>query len=154
METHNIADSPQFMPPFPSPQQDSVSAAAARGLGWSEPPFEGIDRRVVRRFLDFHNADPGIYEKFKQYAEVMRQTGKRGYGARSIIERIRWDYDIASTTDAFKINNECPPLFARMLMHENPSFREFFSTRHMKSVRKLSSEDIERGGSLAEYEEH
>jgi hypothetical protein len=59
----------------------------------------------------------------------MRQSGRRKYSARTIFEVMRWDYDVKTNSDEFKISNDFIPIYVRLLVNEDESYRSFFSLK-------------------------
>lgn len=107
--------------------------------------FDDIDKNLLSRFKDYHINNPHVYQKFRDLAFKMRETGKRKYSAWTIINQIRWDHDLNTVGDAFQINNDFIALYARLLIYRHPEFANFFELRGMKAVgRKLSGEEKER----------
>lgn len=103
-----------------------------------------MDKQLLQRFLNYHEANPHVYKRFLELAIEMRMTGKKKYSSWFIINRIRWDFDISTKGDVFKINNDFIALYARMVMWNYPDLKGFFSLRGLKPVRKKSLEQIAR----------
>jgi hypothetical protein len=75
----------------------------------------------------------------------MRRTGRKKYSAWTIINKIRWDRDIRTDGDVFKINNDFIALYARKLIDEDSRFDGFFELRRMKPKnRKMSWVESDR----------
>lgn len=91
--------------------------------------FEDINPRIVQQFLDFHRDNPRVFELFKRFTNEARRAGRAHYGIKSIAERIRWHVSIETKGDDFKINNNFSSCYARMLIADDPSLKEFFETR-------------------------
>jgi hypothetical protein len=103
------------------------------------------DPKLVKKFYEYHRANPHIFDDFKRLAGEMRKTGRSRYGAWVIVQRIRWDRDMASVGDVFRINNDYIALYARLLVYEDPSYVGFFEMRAMKpSGRRTSREENKR----------
>jgi hypothetical protein len=97
----------------------------------SEPPARPT---IQERFETFHAAHPEVYLFFKRFASEMRAAGRQRYGAKSIMERIRWHIAL-TTKDAqgFKLNNVFTSRYVRLLLAEEPAFLGFFETRKLKA---------------------
>ncbi len=93
------------------------------------------DKDLVARFTKYHERHPEVWDSFKRYASEMRATGRKRYSAWAIINRIRWDHDMAKTEE-FKISNDYIALYSRVAIHLEPSLDGFFVTRPMKSERE------------------
>jgi hypothetical protein len=113
---------------------------------FSDPLFASADPRLVRRFAGFHEDNPDVFKKFEKYASLMRLSGREKYSAWVIVQVIRWEHDLQTTGDVFKVNNDFIALYSRLLIVQQPVYRDFFELRGMKSVRRLSFEDAKRQG--------
>ena len=82
------------------------------------------------RWLEFHRANPSVYELFRSFAMQAVNAGMRRLGARVIWERIRWYVHIeTNTADEFKLNDHYTPYYARLLMLREPQLAGVFSRR-------------------------
>lgn len=91
----------------------------------------GSDLAVA--FVDFHQANLGVWSLFRQYTFELIRAGRRHYSARAVLHRIRWHADIETTTgDGFKINNNHSAYYARMFMEFYPEHDGFFHVREVK----------------------
>ena len=98
------------------------------------------------RFFRFHRNNPHVFRKFKELAFAMKATGRTDYSARTIIEKMRWDYDINTTGDVFKINDDFVPMYVRLLIHRYRQFDGFFELRVVRSRGRRSDEERDRLG--------
>jgi hypothetical protein len=87
---------------------------------------------------------PHIYEKFRELALVKLNAGFKKYSARTIVERMRWDYELPTTGDPFKINDDFVPIYARLLIYHEPRFTDFFELRQVRSQGQKSKEQLMR----------
>lgn len=93
-----------------------------------------FDKRDNRKtFEEYDQEHPKIYELFKKFAIQLMANGKKHYGAKSIMERIRWHFDVDERGDDFKINNNYTSRYVRKLIAEHPMFENFFFLRELKS---------------------
>lgn len=91
--------------------------------------FERFSEATKRKFKKFHAENPHVYDEFRSRVFRMRATGRTRYSARTIMESMRWDYHIVTTGKPFKISNDFIPVYARLLIHRHPEFRNFFSLK-------------------------
>jgi hypothetical protein len=106
--------------------------------------FDGYPPAVVQRFREWHYSNPHIYREFKKLAYEMKATGRERYSARTIIEVMRWHYDLRTEGDVFEINDNFTPLYVRMLIHFHPEFSGFFELRGVRSRGVFSDEQRRR----------
>ena len=104
--------------------------------------FKGIDSELLARFKKYHTENPHVYKLFMQYVNQLRSAGRDRYSAWAIINRIRWDYDISTTVDPFKISNDFIALYSRLAYYHNPDLKDFFVMRLMKGERLENSEEF------------
>jgi hypothetical protein len=90
---------------------------------------------IRERFERFLEEQPDVWELFVDAARRLKARGYRRYGAKSIVEHIRFHKAVSGTdADGWKINNVLVSRMARKLMEEHPDeFDGFFETRELKS---------------------
>ena len=109
-----------------------------------DPVFRGYPLSVRRRFERFHRDNPHVFRKFKELAFAMKATGRERYSARTIVEKMRWDYDINTTGGVFKINDDFVPIYVRLLIQRYPEFAGFFELRIVRSRGAISDDERAR----------
>jgi len=85
------------------------------------------------QFQLYHISNPRVYDLFKRFAYEALMQGFHRFGAKAIMERIRWHELIEKGRNDFVVNNNYTSRYVRMLMEEKPEFIGFFETRKMKS---------------------
>lgn len=87
---------------------------------------------VAQAFLEFHRANPHVFERFVHYTREAFRAGRPHFGARMIGERLRWYYSVeVQQTDEYRFNNNHWAYYARLCMLRYPEFEGFFETREM-----------------------
>lgn len=94
--------------------------------------FKKINPELLADFKKFHQENPHVYKLFMEYVELLKKAGREKYSAWAIINRIRWDYDISTTGEPFKIKNDFIALYARLAYYHHPELQDFFTMRAMK----------------------
>lgn len=86
------------------------------------------------RFDEYHKHNPHVYRLFKKYALQVKSAGRNHFGAKMIMERVRW-FKMFETNDpeGFKVNNDYTSRYVRLLIQERPEFDGFFETRKLRS---------------------
>jgi hypothetical protein len=79
-----------------------------------------------------------------RYARQMQAHGRRRYSMWAVINRVRWDQDLATKTDEFKINNNYASIYTRMVEHFHPDLTGFFEKRKMAGEHWLDPEFFAR----------
>ena len=101
----------------------------------TDPRFilSDVAPNVVDAFVDYHRENPHIYEAFKRYSQDLKDAGRSHFGAKAIMERIRFDTALAGN-DEFKINNSMASSYVRLICWEHPEFVGFFETRTRRAA--------------------
>jgi len=72
------------------------------------------------RFKNYHAENPHVYDLFKRFAFEAIKAGHRVLSAQFIFERIRWETNIVTNGERWKVNNNYRPHYARLFMHDHP----------------------------------
>lgn len=94
--------------------------------------WEGMNLEdpAVRKFREFHAANPHVYARLKYMALRLRRRGRKKYSIRTLYHVLRWEHDISTIGSRdFKLNNNYTPFYARLLMRLEPELEGFFETR-------------------------
>jgi hypothetical protein len=95
--------------------------------------FSRYTETQKKRFKEFHENNPLVFEEFKNLAFKIKNTGRKKYSAEAILQVLRWHRDLQTTGEPFKISNNFRSMYARLLVHNYPEFKEFF-TMHKKDL--------------------
>ena len=90
------------------------------------------DNSLQEAFDEYDQANPNVYDLIKHFTMTAIQSGRKHYSMMSIMQRVRWHTNIETNGDAFKINNNFAPYYARKFMAEQPNHNGFFKTRKVK----------------------
>lgn len=90
--------------------------------------------RLQKAFDQYHAENPHVYELFRGFALQVIGAGYKKFGAASIFERARWEMNMKTAGDSFKLNNNYRAFYSRMFMVEFPQHDGFFETREQKKV--------------------
>jgi hypothetical protein len=85
-----------------------------------------------QRWLDWHAANPQVYDLFKRFTFEAIDRGHRKLSAWLIVNRIRWETTVETMGGDFKISNNFIAYYARLFMDEHPEYRGFFRTKPLK----------------------
>jgi hypothetical protein len=96
--------------------------------------------RLRNDFLQFHYANPWVYEKLEECCERLWEAGWRKYSMRTLVALIRFDADLQTSGSELNIDGEAvsvkicnnhAPYYARLLAYKRPKFERFFNYRHV-----------------------
>lgn len=99
--------------------------------------LDPITRECFRIWIKQNMA---VWHAFKAKAMQMKMTGRKKYSAKTIVEIIRWDFDLNNPGDEFKINNDFAAYLARALVDKFPEFEGFFEFRTIEGLRRAKKE--------------
>ena len=105
--------------------QVPVTAPAPEDQDWRQG-------KIYNRFMKFHEANPAIYEIFKNITHEAKRRGFQHIGAQFVGEVIRWETGVKTTGDAFKMCNDYLAYYARMQMEDQPEYKGFFRLRKLR----------------------
>jgi hypothetical protein len=101
--------------------------------------FRDVDPRLLKRWLAFDKANPCVYDRFLDLSFQVYKLGYRKYSAWTVLTAIRFQMDLTTKGEEFKINNDYVALYARKFIQQYPFMVDFFVLRQMKKRRKKSS---------------
>ena len=82
----------------------------------------------------FHKEHPEVWDLFCKFAFEKIKQGHNYYGAKSVMERVRWETSAGGKSP--KINNNYVAFYSRRFSENHPEYSEFFRTR--SQISKLS----------------
>lgn len=89
--------------------------------------------RIAAKFAEFHNAHPWVYDRLKELALELKNSGVRHYGISGLYETLRYEASLnCKDEEGFKLNNNFRALYARELARDEPSLSDFFKFRLRK----------------------
>lgn len=92
-------------------------------------PNESLDIR----FRNWLRANPHILDAFIHYALQLQRAGRRHFGAKAIVERLRWEYAIQSSASDFKFDNNMTSRLARAAVARRPELATLFEFRELRT---------------------
>ncbi len=99
-------------------------------ISLSEPVQQSFDDGYPDAFWYWLDENSKVYREFERRALQMARAGRKRYGARTIIETMRYDSDIADTDRTFKLNDHMTPGMARLWMNTHGTqYPKFFELR-------------------------
>ena len=99
----------------------------------SSTQFDLFQKSREEQFEEWVHTKVGgeIANKFIRLAIGVKRRGHKKYSAQSIIERLRWHYDMKHGPDkeGFKVNHNWRSHLSRFAMRRCPELKGFFRTR-------------------------
>lgn len=106
--------------------------------------FGDYPPKSLALFREWHAANPHVYAKFKVSAFRIKATKREHYSAYPIFYHMRFEFDLQTTGDVFKINNNYLSMYIRLLIYNHPEFDGFFELREIRMKGVPSKEERER----------
>ena len=85
------------------------------------------------KFDQHHEKFPEVYEEFCKLAFAMINRGHKHYGAKGIMEVVRWHKSLQYSGREFKISNNHTSRYSRKFMKDFPEHAGFFKTKELRS---------------------
>jgi len=82
----------------------------------------------------FHRSHPEVWALFVGFTFEKIRLGHTHYGAKAVMERVRWETGSGASKPEFKVNNNFPSFYARRFAKAFPEHRDFFRTRVQNSA--------------------
>lgn len=88
---------------------------------------------LEERFLEFHHANPGVYDALVALARRWKDAGFEKIGIATLFEVLRWERGLAGVRDAdgYKLNNSYRSRYARLIMANERDLLGFFDLRSL-----------------------
>jgi len=80
-------------------------------------------------FWRFHRNHPEVYAELVRLAQQATRAGRRKFGMKALWEVMRWNFWLKPGGDKFKLNNNYPSFYARLIMEREPDLAGVFETR-------------------------
>lgn len=94
---------------------------------------QGVPAKTVDAFVAYHLKHPEVWEEFQRVALETIDQGVRRYGAKSIMEVVRW-HKMKEKKGRFKVNNIWCAYYARIFGMKYPRHSKFFEVRKVRGV--------------------
>jgi hypothetical protein len=100
---------------------------------WIEYVIEQNRGQFTDAFVDWIKVNYHVFGQFCKHAKALIKAGRKHYGAKTIIELVRYHTDIRQKGDeAFKVNNNYTSYLARLCMLVYPETDGLFDLRTVK----------------------
>jgi hypothetical protein len=97
-------------------------------------PDRIVGASIQERFESFHALNPWLLTELEKLAQQMLDAGRTRLSIETLVGRIRWDYDIATRGDTFRVNDHFTSRYVRLMIERNPSWDSVFATRKLRTA--------------------
>lgn len=106
--------------------------------------FGDYPTEVREKFKKWLTDNPVIYKRFKESAKLMKDSGRTHYSGYPIFYHMRFEHDLVTKGDPFKINNNYLSMLIRLLIYRCPEFDGWFELREIRMKGVMSTEERRR----------
>lgn len=86
-----------------------------------------------KKFWEFHEQNPQVFKKLEELALQAYTRGRKKIGIAMIFEVLRWNSNLETTGDNYKLNNNYKSRYVRILMEKHPEYKDLFEIRRLHS---------------------
>lgn len=97
--------------------------------------FGTASPKLLKSFRAFHEANPHVYQAFKQKAHEAKAAGVEKTSHWLIMNVLRWESGLQTSGKEWRISNDHISIYARLLIWNEPEFEGFFDLHQMKRDR-------------------
>ena len=101
------------------------------GSNMQRPEWWSSDIELA--FEKFHDENPHVYRKLVAMACLAKSKGRKKLGIKMMIEVLRWDALLSTGGNDYKLNNNFPSRYARLIMEQEPDLAGMFEVRELKA---------------------
>jgi hypothetical protein len=87
---------------------------------------------IEGRFIEFHHANPHIYDTLVTLARRWRDAGHASCSIKMLFEVLRWQVGVSTHGDQFTLNNSYTSRYARLIAANERDLAGFFQMRTLK----------------------
>lgn len=101
--------------------------------------YQELNGRSIREgFLEFHSKNPHVYEAFEKQALIAINKGRTKLSAKLILNWIRWNEELRTSDDNFKINDAYQSYYSRLFVENHKEHDGIFEMRKLRNEHKGS----------------
>jgi hypothetical protein len=84
-----------------------------------------------KEWWKWHCENPEVWQYFERFSLEAIHKGRKKISHWLIINRIRWEVNIVTTGDDFKISNDYIAFYARLWIARYPQYSDLFTIKKM-----------------------
>jgi hypothetical protein len=88
--------------------------------------MSSTNQTLEEQFEEFHSRNPGVYDLFEKFTFEAINKGHKRISHWLIANRVRWETQINTTGNPYKISNDFIGLYARMFVKKYPKYANLF----------------------------
>lgn len=103
----------------------------ATNTGYIKPDLMTPFEQRKKEWWEWHKANPNVWLHFERFSMEAVNKGRKKISHWLIINRIRWEVNIITTGEDFKISNDYIAFYARLWKAKHPAHKDLFTTKRM-----------------------
>lgn len=108
-----------------------MSTQLALDLAPLRTPDYAPDATIQERFEAFHELNPHVLDALETLVRQFLASGRRRLAIGALFERLRWEHDITTEGDEFRLNNTFRSRYVRLILDRHPEWADVFQTRRL-----------------------
>lgn len=89
---------------------------------------------IQERFEEFHRLNSWVLTELERMTQEYLDAGRTKVGMKMLVEVLRWNHDLTTKGDPFKLNNIYSSRYARKLIERHPEWEEVFQLRELQTA--------------------
>jgi len=86
---------------------------------------------IQEQFDEFHRLNPSVLANLETLTTDYLRRGRKRVGIGMLFEVLRWQHDLATRGDAFRLNNNYRSRYVRLMLARHPEWECAFHTREL-----------------------
>jgi len=103
-------------------------------------------KTIKQGFEEFHRDNPHVFKAFEKQALKAIEMGKKKLSAKLIINWIRWNEELKTTDQNFKINDAFQSYYARAFITKYPEYYYVFELRKLRNEEQGQCMKVDKKG--------
>src|SRR5690606_26519990 len=108
-----------------------MTTQLALDLALLRTPDYAPDATIQERFEAFHELNPHVLDALEALVRQFLASGRRRLAIGALFERLRWEHDITTEGDEFRLNNTFRSRYVRLILDRHPEWADVFQTRRL-----------------------
>lgn len=90
-------------------------------------------------FIEFHLSNKHVLRKILEKIEIGKSAGLKRISVKHIINVLRWDIQLLTKSEDFKINDAFTGIYTHLIRHNFPDYKDLLTTKPLTAVKKQVS---------------
>jgi len=112
--------------------------------------YQQLNKKSIREgFQQFHKENPQIFREFEKVCLIQIASGRKKISSKEVINYIRWNRNVSSSDENFRINDAYQSYYARLFTSIYPQYQDKFEFRKLRNEELGPYMRIESSGQIA-----